>query len=249
MCIKINRWFCRFGNNIQQIVNAVFLAQVYGHSKVTFPKHELIRNTRIILDPGRKSEPKDLTGRFFKIQEHTDIPLTPERRREIAQQYVQPLLDLPDIPFYDEDTIVIHIRAGDIFSKKPHRMYVPCPLSLYQRVIDQYQRAVVVYEDRGHPAVDALERDPKVTLHHGDILTDIAHLAAAKNLLIGVGTFGMMGYMFSRNIGAIHLPEYVRTPFTDIKVMRYSLEGYIPQGEWKNTSAQREIIMNYSCEP
>ena len=43
MSVNITKWYCRSGNNITQIVNAILFAEYNNIEMITFPKHNYFK--------------------------------------------------------------------------------------------------------------------------------------------------------------------------------------------------------------
>jgi len=158
------------------------------------------------------------------------------------------------VPF-DEDTLVIHIRSGDIFIDNPHRLYVQNPLWYYEEIIKDYSKVILVTEkDSNNPVVMELVKNPKVKVQASTIEEDFATLLRAKNLVSsGVSTFSAAAALCSKNIqnfycSNIYLTEHLNPTMlynTDINIIMTNIKNYIRIGEWKNTYEQRMLMINH----
>jgi hypothetical protein len=78
---------------------------------------------------------------------------------------------------------------------------------------------------------------------------DIGELCRATNLVIGFGTFGYMIYLMNSGLNMLYIPKYVLEELPegpwDITLNIIDLPNYIKCGEWKNTAAQRQTMMDY----
>ena len=84
---------------------------------------------------------------------------------ETLDSFIRPLFAhrLDAAPSSD-DTAILHFRSGDIFNQPPDSTwYVQPPAAFYLRAFDNLRdtygvnRAMLVFEDRRNPAVDAVE--------------------------------------------------------------------------------------------
>ena len=146
MPIKISRWNGRLGNNIQQCAIGILIAL---SRKDTFesPAHEIIKP--FFLDFGKREE-SYLTEYFFwngnKKAPNISSNKLYRNINLICSQYILKNLDIPPITV-PRDTLVIHIRSGDIFkNNQVHKDYVPNPLIYYQKLIQLYNKVLVVTE-------------------------------------------------------------------------------------------------------
>ena len=154
--IIIEQWRGRFGNNLIQLINAIYLAEK-THSVLVFPKHDHLMRKKF--DFRRK--PREINyavegddcnqiikNDFFYfniICQKWKVTLKDKRR--ICKKYISPLFknlsakkwETACNQDYWDETLVIHMRSGDIFSTldKPgtHPDYPQPPLSMYKMMI------------------------------------------------------------------------------------------------------------------
>ena len=102
-----------------------------------------------------------LLGRFFKLKEF-DLSLSAADEARIFRDYIRPLVRpefrIPDMRVRPDD-LILHFRAGDVFTGKVHSNYGQPPLSYYLAAVEREQPARVwlVFEDRSNPCIDAAE--------------------------------------------------------------------------------------------
>jgi len=161
---------------------------------------------------------------------------------------------------FDEDTLVIHIRSGDIFAHEhnPPHDYVPNPLVYYLNLIEEYEKVIVVTEpDNYNPIIDELRKNNKVTIQSSNVSDDFSTLLRAKNLASsGVGTFAVAAALCSNNIKKfyctnLYLDEHLNPEMlyeTDISVYMMELNEYINLKEWKNNEEQCKCILEYKIK-
>ena len=256
MTIKLSHWYGRLGNNIQQCAVGTMLAQ---ESDDTFESldHEIIEKYEASF--GRST--REVSNKCFYWEgPYCEVPLSSEfissSMRKVCKEYVYPHLKVPrvDIP---DDTIVIHIRSGDVFDKgvaNPDQ-YVPNPLSFYMQLIDSFSTALVVTEDDEYnPVVQELKKHSKVTVQSLTVQEDFATMLAAKNLASsGVGTFAVAAALCSQNIENFYCSDvsisehlnYHMLVGTDVKVHVMELKDYLKPGQWTNSDEQRQFILSY----
>lgn len=255
----INQWYGRLGNNIQQISNAIY----YCHkNKINFysPPHEFINQIGIKF--GKKTS---FSSRFFFFEKHNndfecEVQEINSKRREICKRFITPSLKMRTPIFeqeaYGDDTIVIHIRSGDIFSNNPHALYVQNPLWYYNKIIEQFDRAIVVTEsDFANPVLQEISKNKKVEIRTGSLEEDFEFLMRAKNLATsGVSTFSIAAALCSQKIKTLYCSDIFLTEHlnptmlynTDVEVKMINIKNYIKIGEWKNTSEQRLRMISYN---
>lgn len=259
--LKISK-FTHLGNSLVQLTNAIHVAimtQSYlempsiGTDAETFdllrgiPPFDFIKDNSCGISLESKFFFKD---ECFGLGEMSNI-----ERREILQNYIYDNLILDDMGNVDDDTLVIHIRSGDIFGGWVHGNYVQPPLSYYKKIIKESGKEkvlLITQEDKKNPCVDGLlSWNNRVQLQTGSLSQDMTSILLAKELVIGFGTFGWMLSLMSKNINRLYTPEvnqdlfssyFMRPPFA---IKRYVFEDYINIGEWKNTKDQNSLMVEY----
>ncbi len=257
----VSHWYGRLGNNIQQICNGILHSQINGDG-FSSPHHELME--QIVLNPEGKTMLKP--NRFFHYNTQNkdfDIPIDYlyENIGKVAKQYIVPSFKFSiDYPF-DDDTLVIHIRSGDIFAHEhnPPHDYVPNPLCYYLNLIEEYDKIIVVTESDNHnPIIDELKKIEKVIIQSKSVGEDFATLMRAKNLASsGTGTFAVAAAICSSNLKNfyctdLYLDEHLNPEMLmkceGIKVYMMELKNYIQLKNWKNDEEQRKFILEYKNE-
>lgn len=250
----ITRWFGRFGNNIQQVSNALYYCRE-NRLNFSFLRHPIIKN--FSLDYGRSSE---FRSRFFfydgpEKDFECDIIKLNQDRRNICLQHITKNLDIPKREVFDEETLVVHVRSGDIFSNSPANTYVPNPLSYYKKIIKDFQSVIVVAEDYNNPVVNILKNESKVKIQSSTLREDFSILMNCKNLASsGVGTFCLAAALCSTNIKNFYATDIFEYSHlnpsmlynTDVNVEITKIDNYIKIGEWKNTEQQRKIMLQHN---
>ena len=254
--IAISHWYGRLGNNIQQCAVGTMAAAL---TQSTFESidHEIIRKHKTSF--GQNSQ--EVRSKFFywegpykEVNIEKDIIY--ENMRKVCKTWIGPQLDVPTTEIPD-DTIVIHIRSGDIFDKNISNPcnYIPNPLYFYTSLIEEFNKAIVVTEGDNHnPILDELRKNPKVTIQSKSVAEDFGTLLSAKHLAnSGVGTFGIAAALCSNNIDTFYCTDvsmsehlnYNMLLGTDVTVSLMPLDNYINVGEWTNSDEQRKFILEY----
>ena len=264
----ILQWCGRFGNNIQQISNAIY------HCKKNFlqfnsPDNDLVRRFDIGFGEDGRSE----SGLFFfhldsqigsgRREFEFDIEDIRKERRNICREYIYPMLkiDFEKVSDLGEETVVIHIRSGDIFNRNNFYCpvvsnYIQNPLSYYKEIIDLYENAIILTEDHNNPIIAELSKIEKVDIRILSVEESIQTMLSARNLATsGVSSFGIACALLSRNIrrlycSSIYLDEVLNynefyDPSVEIIIKEIEMEKYIRFGEWKNTEEQRLLMLRY----
>ena len=185
----IPRWYGRLGNNIQQICNGIIFSQVNGDGFFS-PPHDLINEIFF----GDLNKDQIRSSRFFYYEsENKDFNINLDYLynsiRKVALEYVRPNLKVSNLPSLDDNTIVIHIRRGDLFEtiydesseNVPNVNYIPNPLKYYLTLVDMFDNIIVVTEkDSYNPIVEKLREIKKVTIQSKDLEEDFATLISTK---------------------------------------------------------------------
>ena len=145
-------------------------------------------------------------------------------------------------PALPEDTLVIHIRSGDVFNKNPDNCYIPPPLSYYLNIIDcnNYKRIILLAENKANPVIDKLlEIYPHIEYRQNTLEQDIKIVLSASHIVNSVGTFIPALLFLSDNYKKYYCPDYYRD----------ELEDYYKQiGTWRSTRKQKKLMLNFSLE-
>lgn len=260
--IIIKKWYGRNGNNIMQIINAIFYAQIYRHTALEFPSHELLENTKITIDPPTflPCQEKIVEGIFFHLEHEHKLSLRdPFIRKNIFLKYIKPIFKIK--PIYRRgsiyNTLFIHVRSGDLFEPNPHSGYVQPPLSYYTKVIGEYENVVAVCEDDRNPCVSHLKNYPHVTYESNDLQTDLSIMCGIQHFMMGLGIFGMLVYWMNEHLETLYIPRFMvekqlglnpDLPINwgpNINVHIIDLPNYIPCGSWINSPEQRKFMIDY----
>ena len=160
---------------------------------------------------------------------------------------------------FDDDTLVVHIRGGDIIEReyeKPHN-YVQNPLSYYLALIEDFKNVIVVVEpNSNNPVIPELQKIERLKFQSLSVAEDYSTLLAAKNLATsGVGTFAVSAALCSHNIKNLftsnaYLTEHLNYTMmynTDVTVHEVELKDYISvyPCSWKNDATQRKLMLEY----
>ena len=256
--MKLSHWYGRLGNNIQQCALGTMCAR---NVRGTFEsiEHEIIFPHKTSFG---SSDASQVSKFFYYEGNYKEIDLEPsqvyEEMREVCRDFVRPHLDVPRVVIPD-DTIVIHIRSGDVFDKgvaNPDQ-YVPNPLDFYRQLLDSFDKALVVTEpDEYNPVVEELKRHSKVTVQSLSVEEDFATLMGARNVASsGVGTFAVAAALCSQRIerfycSNVSISEHLNWHMLvgkEVEVHCMHLDNYIKTGEWRNTDEQRQFILDYKA--
>ena len=257
MTVKISHWYGRLGNNIQQCAIGCMISEILL-TQFESIDHEIISKYQTSFG----SSSQEIESKFFYWEgPYKEVNLPVEyiynNMRRICKEFISPHLKLPLVPTIPDDTVVIHIRSGDIFDQvhSNGHQYTPNPLDFYNKLLSNFERAIVVTEpDTNNPIVEILRQNVKVTVQSSSVAKDFATLMAAKNLAnSGVGTFCVAAALCSSNVQNFYCTDLMLTEHlnygmlmeTDITVHKLEFNNYLQVGEWTNTEEQRNFILNY----
>ena len=265
--ITITEWYGRNGNNIMQLINAIYYAKMYRHHTVRFPTHEFLNSTVIQINHDlptlyQVEEAKtDVVGVFFFLG--TEFKLLREMKEPyesklIFLEYIKPIFNITTSTLKPDNTLYIHVRSGDIFEPNPHRGYVQPPLCYYSNVIGDYEKVVAVCEDDKNPCVKYLKNYPHLVYESNSVAVDLAILSGIRHFQMGLGTFGMLIYWMNADLKTLYIPRYVvekqfgldaSLPIDwgpNITVHMIDLPNYIQCGTWVNSEEQRRLMIQYN---
>jgi hypothetical protein len=124
--------------------------------------------------------------------------------------------------FAADDTIVIHIRSGDVLGEggvaNTNIMYADPPLAYYIDIIERNKNKDILiitnFKEASVPSILVtllLQRYPKITLTSGNLDEDLGYILSASHLVISQGTFAWGVGLASprlKNLYMFHLPKF-----------------------------------------
>ncbi len=263
MPIKISRWYGRLGNNIQQCAIGILIAKKRNDTFQNI-NHDIIKPIELDFRKDKRDRLSDIyLNDFFYWNGYIRSPNISTFRvyrdiQKICQQYILPKLDIPKV-HVSNDTLVIHIRSGDLFEEgMTFYNFIPNPYQYYVKLIDLYTKVLVVTEkDKKNPVLDKLKDNPKVIIQTASIKEDFSVLLGAKNLATsGISTFPIAAALCSENLKNLYCSEnfditalnYKMISSPKINIYECELKNYIKKGSWRNNFRQRELIMDAKLE-
>ena len=295
--VVIKRWVGGLGNNLIQLYHSIYLALKLLKAGVKYPDHDLLIGNCL---PLRLSAymAGDIVGDFFQLKEveqlldSTHLPPNPDKL-SVFRNYIRPLLRVtessrlnlryvnhlviptspPPLPTM-EDTLVIHVRSGDVTNGvNAHPNYMQPPLSFYKKVIlssvdtvqtraptlaelptrSRVKKVKIITQDMTNPTVAALkEWMPSIEVLVGRSLqADMLEVLQASHLCYGKSWLPVTLALASENVRCIHVLDNMHTAdfipsSPTCLVWHYRLtEPYIKTGEWANTPKQRRFMLTY----
>ena len=251
--LNIQSWSGRAGNNILQIIRAIHYAIINRHNSIKFQQHSLLTSNIITLENIKNINKSQINDTFFSLKKYNIIEPEPYKMREYFQKYVKPIFKIltENNNNVNENSIYIHFRGGDIFSRNPHKAYVQPPLSYYKNIINDYDSIKLVCEDKKNPCINELLKQENVEYVSNTLEKDLFILSNVSNLVIGFGTFGFLLYLMNPYLKNLFIPDFFVDELpkgswgNDIKVHIINLPNYIKVGEWKFNEEQQKIMLEY----
>ena len=266
-----------FGNSLIQLANALAVAEALHVDRLYVEPVWYLRTPATV---SARTDHKILVTQGHDRGSEQDGPIL--EGRFLFDRSLAPLLQPHDDPFryvrslrpftcflpgpaLPRDHLVIHVRAGDVFSGNDvNRRYGQPPLAYYLAVLDhdRWNTVDVVYEDLGNPVIapllEACRSRGLVTRSNTDDLSGtIDHLLRARNLVTGRGTFIPTIAALSENAERLYtfegevLPGFERWAVIP-GVERYDVHdvdgGYrttILDDNWRNSTPQRRLMLEY----
>jgi len=233
MVYKLEKWYCRLGNNIIQLYNLLSIS-IYNNSDVILPPHIFLNKTLIKINNeigsneigsneiGSNeigSNEFDSNEKFFlKKYLIKNIGILPEVF-DINKDKVECILRDLFIIKSDTETclgdndVVIHIRSGDLFTDgtRSPSDYIPPPLSYYTEILNNnnFEKIYIVAEDIKNPCIDKLLKlYPNIIFKQQKLEHDIDLILRTKNIICSIGTFIPSLLMLSKNIKNVYMNNF-----------------------------------------
>lgn len=250
---KISYWYGRNGNNLQQLLVGIYLSLSHNSAFQSID-HDFFKP--IIIKKQKSFFEKTKSDIFFFEYETNEEEIC-EQAPMIINEFIKPSFKIEKfLKFkFDENTIVIHIRSGDLWRDNGdyNKKYVQNPLEYYLRLIKLFQRAIIVTEiDLKNPILKVLNNDYGIPIYSSSIYNDFSILLSAKNLSSsGIGTFAIAAALLSDNLknfycSNLYLSEQLN-PMTlknfNFKVHMMQIHNYI--NHWFNNQENNSILLSH----
>ena len=267
--IRIARW-SRFGDSVVQLRNAIYIAESYHIPFIQYPEsHPFFNYGRIgtisfVAHPECSSAPV-LEGLFYNPHAFR-LPKLKANSARVSRDYLRPLLKsglrTPD-PRVRKDDLVLHFRAGDVFTESPNPHYGQPPLSYYLSAVERERpsRVWLVYEDRGNPCISAtelaLERlGIEVVSQSSTLIDDLRVLMTARRLVGGRGSFVEAVANLSEHLERIYFFEAGKLNSIralGVQVLRASdadgeFKTKLLSGNWMGSGDQHALMLSYPSD-
>ena len=219
----ITTFYGGFGNNLQQLAIGVMYAN-FKNINFYSKSHELVEDIQIINNQfsgklkkfrhGSRFYHYDNLNEKFVNYPDTDWPLEGKDYQyfntnfyDVFQKIIEPRLNFRKNIDIDDETLVIHVRSGDIFAKKNNKIignyyYLQNPIVYYEQLIQEYKKTILVSDSPfNNPVIKFLKKDSRVDVVSSNLAEDFNILLNARNLATsGVGTFASAAALSSKKL-------------------------------------------------
>jgi hypothetical protein len=262
----LDKYYGRFGNNLQQIGIGYLYAK---KNKVNFysKKHENIKIVSCINDQlsnylkffKKRYQFFSLDGSVYNFGQYINLQDDKEYYRDnlhkIFRDIISKKIDFLEDKNIDQQTLVIHLRSGDIFDEKDkYGDYLQNPLVFYNEIISTYSKVLVVTDkSRNNPIIKELEKIDKVTIQSSNLEDDFSTLASAYNLASsGVGSFAISAALVSNKLKNFYCTDlYLENHLNptmingnDVNVHIFKITNYLKIGNWISNKENRKTMLS-----
>ena len=263
----------RFGNMVIQLANIVLLAKkldislvLYWHNP-SLGESEIRLGPRLRLKKAELSRARDSTHPTHLLRTRAFTgPKFPDGLSSAETAFLRQSLSdviLPNrSPRADRrsKSVVIHLRSGDVFWENPHPDYGQPPLSFYELVLnfDGWDEVLIVAEDDTNPCFDGIkslcvEREIPFQVAGRTLDDALSTIVSATTVAMSRGTFvGSILWLKPANRHIFCFGANSPTPFpldgtvvTRVIDVAGDYEEGVLNGNWKNSSVQRELMLSY----
>ena len=264
MYLKIKWWKGRLGNNILQLINALVYTKYYKMNLIINP-HEYFNKTEILLNPDKKEKKyfydtqTDFTDKNkikINYKEHTLDINEIFSYKFVREQLLNIFYIQEKITYFDEKTLIIYIRSGDLFplnNTSVHGSYISAPYYYYDYIIkkykEHYNKYILVAEDTNNPVIKKLLNNyPNIIWTKNTLTQDLKIILGASHIVSCVGTFIKSLSWVNTNMKKVYLPSFVgkKDYYPRLEFEKIELEDFINKiGKWQNTDIQNKLLINY----
>ena len=256
----LSGYYGRLGNNLIQISNLIHLAKV-TESLAIFKPHSLININKFDFR-NKKNENchETISNKFYYKSECLGILPNNNKKHEIFQEYIYDLLVKKKLNPFDENTLVIHLRSGDIFMHKPNISYLQPPFSYYKFIINKFQpkKIILVTEkDMKNPCIKKIyqEYQGKCQIQSKSLIDDIYTMLSAQVFVTSNSSLSEMLSLLSKNLkilftfnqqGIYSGLKYLDLGFKNYIEFKPYIDGQRGDGNWKCSPEQLKLMITHS---
>ena len=256
--LQIHSWEGRIGHNLRTLANAILTTQM-TNSCLLLTNHGLLDFSKIGYTVNCLQNPTSVNTPNLKLRfnglDNWGITASINQIRDILQPLPREILRFQEDKDITQDTLVIHLRSGDVFAANIGEGWFQPPLSFYQKTIEHAncQKIVLVSESHNlNPCATRLLQEYQgildIRLQCGSLNDDINTILSANNLVLSKSAFAKHLACFSNNIKNLYnfwddSSEYVDIP--DINVITGTAEGYPGEISWSDWSRSIPLMVEY----
>ena len=263
----------RFGNAIREIVSAAAVARKHNLGHLALQGFSLFSSTGELANPGLTRTEDGLNlwierkprGPIKQGAPHAlirwsrrSVPLVNDASAWKETKFVLPSTLQAHVS--DPDTIVLHLRGGDVFGGRSPKAYGQPPLSFYLWVLGkrEWHNVVIVHQDDKNPVLAPLieachEQGLNVEKFSGSLVEDLTLLLGAHTIVAGRGTFIPAIVGLSDSIRTVYYFEdkFVLFPERpDVEITRVldadgRYRNELLSNNWANSPEQRGLMVEY----
>jgi hypothetical protein len=263
--------FGGLGNNIIQLAQAEYLSKKFcfivhtpPHNFLNVKLKYLIHDFKPNILRQKPYFPRQQSAIFLELQKQANqfiywklvlfrsfffsydvLPFLPnlEDYRSVLRQELLPIIPHRADDLISEETLVIHIRSGDIFGSMVHEAYIQPPFSFYLKIINKFNFkdiVVITQDDLSNPCIDLLKKAiPELRIQTSDDMTDAGTILSARNLIIAHSSFSLCLGLASTKLKHIFIPQF------DITKGFYSNKSLFWPNIWRKTFLRGTSISHF----
>lgn len=282
--LYLSTWHAGLANCLVQLVHAQYIAERGGFTGRYVPPHGLLkvedrfRTHNIKLKPQKQKSyfPQTPSSIFRDLQNRPEStlglatlfrtlffdydiqPFSPRLGdyRSILKRDLSSIIPHHDDTSITDETLVIHIRSGDVFVDDPKTIvnsYVQPPTSYYSEIIDKFNfRDVVIVSEKDlkNPCINQLMKlIPNIRIQTSDLISDMSTIISARNLIVGVSTFSLCLGLASDKLKRLFIPQfdstnkfyYLRGPFSN-NIYRYFYDPHFSSSHLRDLDIEAYLI-------
>ena len=263
----------RFGNAIREIVSATAVARKHNLGHLALQGFSLFSSTGELANPGltrtegglkmwieRKSRGpvKQRAPRALILWSRRSVPLVNDASAWEEAKSVLP--STLQVQVSGPDTIVMHLRGGDVFGGRSPKAYGQPPLSFYLWVLAkrEWHNVVIVHQDDKNPVLVPLleachQQGLNVKKFSGSLVEDLTLLLGAHTIVAGRGTFIPAVVGLSDTIRSVYyfedkfvlFPEKPEIGITRVVDAHGLYRKELLSNNWANSPDQRARMVEY----
>jgi hypothetical protein len=246
--------YCRFGNNVVQLIRALYYAEALDVGSIYIIRHFLFLNRPVITTRGIAVHPSKpprrlavLRHRFYVTESGSGcLPISPFAMAATFREHI-----IEQLPRHSSTATHAHVRSGDIFHRNIHSAYgqPPCGYYVEAVAIENATEVRVIAEDMRNPCVAAVCSRTGAVWKRQQLRDDLAAVLWAKSVVLARGTFGL---------AVLYLSQRKKTVYTFATAWEglgrhmdcQPTEEYAAKvlGNWARTHEQLRLMVNGKCK-